>query len=199
MQFLRRPGPDVQKLAVFPGTFNPPTRAHLAIAEASLKVCDEVLFVLPRSFPHKEYRGATFEQRLSMLQTLIDERPRFGLATSDRALFIDLARECHSELGTDVDLWFLCGRDAAERIVNWDYGTAGAIDQMLSEFGLLVVRRKGEYVPPPHLRDRIQTLETEDCSEVSATRVRELVQSGGGWRQMVPEEIASMVAEIYGR
>ncbi len=134
-----------------------------------------------------------------MLQAVIDERSRFALATSDRALFIDLARECHSELGSGVDLWFLCGRDAAERIVNWDYGTPGAINQMLKEFGLLVVRRKGEYAPPPHLRDRIQTLQTEDWSEVSATRVRELVRSGDGWRQMVPDEIAPMVAEIYGR
>ena len=55
------------RLGVFPGSFNPITVAHLALAEAALNVVDEVVFVLPRQFPHKTYSGASFEQRKELL------------------------------------------------------------------------------------------------------------------------------------
>ena len=123
MKFYTRARGIPTRLAIFPGAFNPPTLAHLAMAEAALSVVDEVLFVLPRVFPHKEYTAAGFDERLEMLLLAIAEHPRFSLAASDRGLFIDLAREARSEY--DAELFLLCGRDAAERIVGWDYGDRG--------------------------------------------------------------------------
>ena len=41
--------------------------AHLALAAASRAHVDEILCVVPRAFPHKEYFGATLEQRIEML------------------------------------------------------------------------------------------------------------------------------------
>jgi nicotinic acid mononucleotide adenylyltransferase len=56
-----------RRIALFPGAWNPPTVAHLAIARAALNYADEVVWLLPRAFPHKTFDGANFEQRSRML------------------------------------------------------------------------------------------------------------------------------------
>lgn len=188
------------RLAVFPGTFNPPTRAHLALAEAALREVDEVLFVLPRAFPHKEYEGASFSERLRLLSGALASHRRFSLAASEGGLFIDIARECRAHYPGSTDLLFLCGRDAAERIVNWDYGDPDALRRMLDEFGLLVARRQGDYDPPPDLRSRIHPLTVgPDWDEVSATAVRQRIAVGEPWHDLVPDTILGLVEEIYCR
>ena len=80
------------------------------------------MFVLPRQFPHKTYSGASFEQRKELLSLALAAHPRFSAAVSENGLFVEIADECRECYGADVQLSFLCGRDAAERIVNWDYG-----------------------------------------------------------------------------
>lgn len=188
------------RLAVFPGTFNPPTRAHLALAEAALREVDEVLFVLPRSFPHKPYEGASFPERIRLLTEALASHRRFSLAASEGGLFIDIARECLAHYPGGTDLLFLCGRDAAERVVNWDYGDADALRRMLDEFGLLVARRRGDYNPPPELRPRIHFLTVgSDWDEVSASAVRQRIAAGEPWRHLVPDKISGLVEEIYSR
>jgi hypothetical protein len=73
----------------------------------------------------------------------------------------------------------LCGRDAAERIVHWDYGAPGAIEKMLEEFSLLVAARRGEYVPPPSLAHAIGRLELDgEFDHVSASEVRRRIAAG---------------------
>ena len=94
MDFFRRTTAKPRRLAVLPGTFNPPTRAHMALARAALASADEVLFVLPRAFPHKPYSGASFEDRVRMLAAAVADEPRFSIASSDGGLFIEIARQC---------------------------------------------------------------------------------------------------------
>jgi len=113
MEFYLRATRAPAKLAILPGAFHPPTRAHLAMAEAALTVADEVVFVLPRAFPHKEYSGAPFETRLAWLRAALGGNPRFSLAASDRGLFIDIAREARTHYSPAPELFVLCGRDRA--------------------------------------------------------------------------------------
>src|SRR5690242_20208760 len=120
MEFFRRAAARPRRLGVFPGTFNPPTRAHVALARAALASVDEVVFVLPREFPHKTFEGASFEDRVRMLEAALAGEPRFSIAASRGGLFIEIARECREAYGAETGLYFLCGRDAAERIVDWD-------------------------------------------------------------------------------
>ena len=61
IEFVQRASGIPRRLGILPGTFNPPTLAHIALARAALAQVDEVLFVLPREFPHKPYQGATFD------------------------------------------------------------------------------------------------------------------------------------------
>jgi len=198
MEFFRRAAGVPPKLGILAGTFNPPTRAHLALAGTALGVVQEVLFVLPRIFPHKSYEGASFRDRLRMLESVVEGEPRYSIGSTERGLFIEIARECRAAYGPDAELFFLCGRDAAERIVQWDYGQPDAIQEQLREFQLLVAPRAGRYEPPTALRGRIHGLAmTPDYDEVSATEARERIRRGEPWEHLVPERIVPLVRQVY--
>jgi nicotinic acid mononucleotide adenylyltransferase len=168
------------------------------LAEAGLGLVDQVLFVLPRALPHKRYEGVGFADRLRMLDAATRDLPRSSLATTRLGLFDDIARECREAFGEAVELKFLCGRDAAERVVNWNYGRPGAFLEMLGGFELLVAPRRGGFQAPPEMRARIHSLPVPSTyEEVSATDVRHRIAQGQSWQHLVPEPIAGLVWELY--
>ncbi len=200
MEFFRKAPGTPSQLGVLSGTFHPPTRAHLGLARDALARVDEVLFVLPRRFPHKEYEQVPFEERIRLLLAATAGEPRFSVAASDGGLFIEIARACRGAYGPETALWFVCGRDAAERIVNWDYGEPGAFVRMLDEFGLLVADRDGRYDPPETFRHRIRRLETSaDYSGISATELRERIRRGAPWEHLAPESVVPLIRQIYAK
>jgi nicotinate-nucleotide adenylyltransferase len=200
VEFFRRPADKPFRLGVFPGSFNPVTVAHLALAEAALNEVDQVLFVLPRQFPHKSYSGASFGQRVELVTAAIDGNPRFSSAACNGGLFVEIAAECREAYGADVRLSFLCGRDAAERIADWDYGRPGAFLEMLKQFDLLVAARSGEYCPPPGLLSSFAPLELNGAFDhVSASEVRARICNGEPWEHLVPSAVRDQVSEIYKR
>jgi nicotinate-nucleotide adenylyltransferase len=182
----------MKRIGVLAGAFNPLTRAHLALADAAAKVVDEVVFVVPRAYPHKHFHGAGLEDRIEMLK-LAGGRYRVGIA--DGGLFIDIARQLRQP---DSEICFICGKDAAERVMEWDYGETGSIEKLLDEFSLLVAERAGTYRPPEHLRHRVHHLELgDDFSDVSSTEVRRRIAAREPWEHLVPEAILDHVRRIY--
>ena len=198
MEFLSRCREQPARLGILAGSFNPPTRAHLALAEGALAELDEVVLVLPRAFPHKNYEGANFVQRADMLRALLDGRPRLSAAASAGGLFIEIAQECRAAYGPSVELTFVCGRDAAERMVGWNYDKPNAINRMLETFQLLVACREGAYEPPQHLRQHIRALTLPaDVNAISSSDVRRRIREGVAWQHLVPEVIVPIVREVY--
>ena len=194
MEFHIRANEAPAKLAILPGAFNPPTRAHLAMAESALAVVDEVLFVLPRIFPHKDYSGAGFDTRVELLRAALAGNPRFSLASSDRGLFIEMARAARVDYGAATELSILCGRDAAERIVTWDYGRGDSIEKQIEEYELLVASRGGTYSPPPPIRNRVRSITLPaGLEEISSTEVRRRIGAGEQWRHLVPAPVAPLI------
>ncbi|MBL8179922.1 MAG: hypothetical protein JNK48_34900 [Bryobacterales bacterium] len=202
MKFLRKPAVAPGRLGVLASAFHPPTKAHLALARAALDTfeTEEVLFVLPERFPHKRYDGVTLEERLELVLAATAHEGRFSVAVAEAGLFLQIAREARGHYPPSVRLRFLCGRDAAERIVGWDYGELPPIEEQLEEFELLVAPRGGAYEAPAQLGNAIGELRvTGDWDEVASSRVRERVGAGGDWEQWIPESIAARVAQIYGK
>lgn len=198
MEFIRRAPGAPARLGILPGTFNPVTVAHVALAQAGQRHCGEVLFVLPRIFPHKVYSGATLTQRLELLDAALGANPSFSLAVAEGGLFVEIAEECRQTYGPDVRLSFLCGRDAAERIAGWDYGSPGAFAGMLRRFDLLVARRNGEFTLTSELASGMERLDIPPEIEiVSATEVRTRLARGETWEHLVPHPIRERVREIY--
>ncbi|MBN9661236.1 MAG: hypothetical protein J0H49_23790 [Acidobacteria bacterium] len=197
MEFLWGGGLKRETVALLPGAWNPPTLAHLAMAEASLIWAEEAVLVLPRAFPHKAPEGAPLERRAEWLVALAGQRPGLAVAWSDGGLFIDMAREVRQALNANRVL-LVCGRDAAERIVGWDYGAGDSIDRQLEEYELLVAPRQGEYVPPAGLAARVHALHLGDgWHDVSSSEVRARMASGQEWASLVPGEIRDSVRAAY--
>ena len=201
MEFFRRAAGHPAKLGILAGTFNPPTRAHFGLVRAAAPAIDEILFALPKVFPHKRYVGAGVETRLNMLNLAAEaaELPvPWSIASTERGLFIDIARECREPYGPHCRFLFLCGRDAADRIVTWDYGQPGAFREMLQEFELLVFPRQGVYKPPVEIRDRVHSLPLDSGFDaISSTKVRGRVAKGGHWEHLVPPAIEGLVRSTY--
>ncbi|HTS26675.1 MAG TPA: nicotinate-nicotinamide nucleotide adenylyltransferase [Bryobacteraceae bacterium] len=188
----------MSRLAVLPGTFNPVTIAHVELARAASHLVDEVVCVLPREFPHKEYVGASFAQRVEMLEAVARDEPRYSIAAVENGLLVEIARECREVYGPEVRPMFVCGRDAAERIAGWDYGRPRAFSDMLSQFGLLVAARNGAYTPPAEYRHAIRPLVLSgDFSHVSASEIREAIAHGGNWKHLVPVCVRPLIERIY--
>jgi nicotinic acid mononucleotide adenylyltransferase len=180
-----------------PGAFNPPTKAHVALAHAALEIADSVLLVLPKTLPHKDYAGAPFSSRVEMIRRVASSDRRLGAAVSEGGLFVDIARELRG-IWPQAEVHFICGRDAAERIVGWDYGGFDSIERMLEEFQLFVAPRGGGYAPPPHLEKYIRRLQAPEHDTCSSTTVRELIERGDPrWIDFVPGEIADLVLRFY--
>jgi len=186
------------RIALFPGAFNPPTVAHLAIALAANTWAAEVVWTLPRAFPHKGFEGADFRARLEMLRRLSADRPGFSVAVASGGLYVEIADETRQFLGAGVEIGLVCGRDAAERIAAWDYGRPGVFEAMIERYPLLVAGRAGEYLPAPHHAERIIPIAMDPAfNEVSSSEVRRRIAAGEPWRHLVPAMVADLVASAY--
>jgi nicotinic acid mononucleotide adenylyltransferase len=201
MEFLRRGtalgAAPASAAALFPGAWNPPTRAHLALAEAALAHAAEVVFVLPRAFPHKSGDGPSPQARLAWLDAIAETNSSFSVALSEGGLFVEMAREFRRLRATPRVL-LLCGSDAAHRIVNWSYGEGDPIARQLEEYELLVAPRPDDYRPPAPLAARVHTLDLPaDYRLVSSTEARLRLERGEDARSLIPGAIWDDVVRHY--
>ena len=202
LEFLfRPPGDPARVVALWPGAWNPPTVAHLEIARAAGKLADEVVWVLPRRFPHKDFETASLEARAKMLDLIVRSEgsaARFSVALSDTGLYVDIAGEARQFFGRSVEIALVCGRDAAERIAAWDYGAPGVFDAMLDQHRLLVAARAGDYRPPRRHRKRTLRLPVDlPLDHISSSEIRRRIAAGLPWRELVPAAIAGLVQDLY--
>lgn len=195
--------PDRPRLGVLSGTFDPPTRSHVAIGSAALAqlALHEVLFVLPENPPHKRQAEAPLEMRAEMLRIAIEPEPKFSAAIIRQGLLLEIYEEITPHYPPDTSYFFLMGRDAAERILfHWPYeDPERALQQMFASFKFGVADRGGPFRLLPdsfaskfsrsihHLR-----IPTE-LEDVSSTRVREAVGRGQGVEQLVPPAVEAYI------
>jgi hypothetical protein len=81
-------------LGAYPGSFNPPTVAHLAIAGAAWRVygLERVDLVVSRVALGKEaVARPRFDHRLQVLEAMVGSRPWLGLQVVEAQLLVDVA------------------------------------------------------------------------------------------------------------
>ncbi len=186
--------PNFGRLAILPAAFNPITKAHLALADAAIEQAgaDQVAFVLPESLPHKLFDGASFEQRLAMVGATAEGR---CVAVSSGGLVYEIVRELAAICSAEFAV--LCGRDAAERYVSWEYGEGPSIEAQLKEYRLIVAGREGGYRPPAHLSDRVASVTLPPAiATISSSAVREAISQGRPWADMTPEPAAAVIRRL---
>ena len=77
------------RIAVYPGSFDPPTRGHTDLVSRSLSLADRVIVALARNSAKEPL--FTAEERLEMLRTVAGSDPRVSFESFD-GLLVDFAR-----------------------------------------------------------------------------------------------------------
>lgn len=192
------------RLGVLGGSYNPITLAHLAIADAAVSEMrlHEVLFCLPQVPPHKTIFGASLEQRLEMMQLAVSDRPYATAGLCTHGLFLDIERALRPLYPPETEVFFITGRDAAERILTWEYeDTERALSEMFSAFQFIVCDREGAFVMPgdPRLvpyHSRIHHFTIpEGLDHISSTAIREGLQRGQPIDDLVPAAVADFIRQ----
>jgi nicotinate-nucleotide adenylyltransferase len=192
------------RLGVLGGAYNPITLAHLAIADAAVAEMHlhEVLFCLPQVPPHKTIFGATLEQRLDMMQLAVRDRSYASVGLCSHGLFLDMERALRPHYTPETEVFFITGRDAAERILTWDYGdTERTLSEMFNAFQFVVCDREGAFVMPDDPRlipyhSRIHHFVIPDgLDHISSTAIRERLHQGQPVDDLVPAAVADFIRQ----
>ncbi|TML19523.1 MAG: hypothetical protein E6G39_01475 [Actinobacteria bacterium] len=95
------------RVGVYPGSFNPPTIAHVAIAAAAReqRSLDRVVFVVSRSPINKEHVDRPlFEHRVDVLRTEVARYQWLDVEITEARLLVDIARG-YDVLVMGADKW----------------------------------------------------------------------------------------------
>ncbi|HEX8491353.1 MAG TPA: nicotinate-nucleotide adenylyltransferase [Pyrinomonadaceae bacterium] len=213
-----------QRIALYGGTFDPVHVGHIAIARELTKVLalDEVLFIPAFVAPHKRERQVTPAlQRYAMLALATQGDARLRISTIEldepaKPYTVETLARMQSQLGTEVQLFFVMGADSWMEIRTWREW-----ERVLELTNHVVVTRPGyelstEHVTPA-IRQRVvdlRGLKTNEIAgaieasegaqiyvtdavlmDVSATEIRELARAGRSREvaELVPPPVADFI------
>ena len=153
-------------VGVFPGSFDPPTVAHLAIADAAWRHCelDQLVLVVSRVPLGKDQAAqAPVEDRVAALERLSAGRPWLHVAVTDDRLLADVAAG-YDVLVVGADKWAQLHDPA------WYEGSTEARDAALARLPRVVVAPRAGFPPP----EGVEVLDVDPGHHhVSSTAVRE--------------------------
>jgi hypothetical protein len=106
------------RLGIFPASFNPPTRAHVALIREATKrfKLDEILVLLDLQAMDKRIVGASFEDRLKMLKLLFERSSRVSRPCKSW-VFVE-KREPEEPLPFSHSVLFMVGFDTILRVMD---------------------------------------------------------------------------------
>lgn len=175
---------DPVRVGAYPGTFDPPTIAHLAIAEAALDQggLDRLELVVSRSPLGKDPSVPAFEDRLEVLEAVAASRSWLSVRVSPHRLIADVVA------GYDA---VVMGMDKWLQVVDpaWYGGSIASRDRAVESLPpVLLVTRAG--VDGGSLPGNVRLLSLDDrLAPVSSTLTR------AGRREWMLEEAARFDAE----
>lgn len=159
----------MQRIAIYPGSFDPVTNGHLDIAERGLKLFDKVIVAILKN-PVKSFLF-TVEERLEMLEVSFQKYPNIKVETFD-GLLVDYAAKRKSHA-------ILRGMRA---VSDFEY-----------EFQLaLMNRRLNREVQTVFLMTGFRWIFT------SSSIIKEAAQFGGDIKDMVPPIVNQKLKDKFG-
>lgn len=184
------------RLAIFGGTFDPIHSAHVTVARAAAEKfnLDRVLFVVAANPPHKlTSQGATYDDRLRMVELAVDGEPRFEASRLEEGTGKSYSiTTIEKVLSPDHQVFFIIGYDAFADIRTWYRW-----QDVVKSVDFIVVTRPGhDYLPPPEAK--IHEL-TGINLPVSSSDIREQL-SEGHLPPDLPPKVAAYIADhnLYG-
>jgi nicotinamide-nucleotide adenylyltransferase len=139
-------------LLVLPGSYNPPTNAHLALGQASLQtVPDAQLYLsLGTTIINKERtERATLLDRLLLLNHIARRYGTFGVLLTNRGLYVEQAEALRSAFPQASALYFVLGFDKIEQIFDARYyqDRDAALTRLFALASFLVAPRDSHEAP----------------------------------------------------
>lgn len=196
--------PACRSIALLPGSFNPPTAAHLLLAERAMgEGYDAVVFLLAKRTAGKEQAGLIPEDRLMAMRALCDRA--HVVAACSHALYADQAEAAAAAL-PGADVAFLVGSDKVLQIFDgsWYGDRDEALDRLFACARLVVAPRSDQagqlrdsLAAYPRWADRVTVLRLHpSVSDLSSTHVRGLIRSGADPSGLVPPAVASFLHAV---
>jgi hypothetical protein len=169
-------------VGAYPGTFNPPTVAHLAIAEAARRQgrLDRVDLVVSRIPLGKDPAQPSLERRLTVLEAIASTRPWLGVRLTNQQLIADVSAG-YDAVVLGVDKWVQINDPA------WYAGSPTARDSTLARLPRLLLVSRPPHALPSNLPPDAMILEIHpQHGAVSSTEAR-----AGRLEWMAPEAAAA--------
>jgi len=151
------------RVGVYPGSFNPPTIAHLALSEAAREQhdLDRVAWSISRTALAKEtVDHPMFEHRLEVLHQVAAEVSWLEIVVTDAQLLVEVA-EGFDLLIMGADKWVQINQ------THW-YGDETARDRAIAALPALAIAPRPPYDVPAHLLLRT----AERHHDVSSSKAR---------------------------
>lgn len=138
--------PSARRVGVFAGSFNPLTRAHVALVNAALRSAqlDVVIWACAAVSVDKErVERAALVDRLAQMRAFVAGRRRDALALLNRGLYVDEAKTIRTLLSPTAELTLLVGYDKIVQIFDPRYydDRDAALRELFSLARLLVAPR----------------------------------------------------------
>lgn len=153
-------------IAIYPGSFDPPTNGHLDLIERGSKIFDELIVAILRN-PEKDPLFSLGERR-RMLETMTSDFRNVRVDTFD---------------GLTVDYAIRIGANAVLRGIR-------ALSDYEYELQMALMNRKLQ----PEL-ETVFMMPAEQYSYVSSRLVREIANLGGSIQGLVPEMVEQRLRE----
>lgn len=208
-------------VAVFGGTFNPVHYGHL---RSALELCSELelseLRLMPCHQPvHRDEPDCSAQQRLAMLDLAVEVEPalsidRREINRSGPSYTVDSLIDIRAELGEQTALCMVVGSDAFAKLETWHRW------QELLDYAHIVVLARPGYSGPDSdsLNQWLHKVQVSTRAElfeniagsvlmveltqllISASAIREQIQSGKSPRFLLPEPVWQYIREqkLYG-
>ena len=91
--------PEGQRVALFPGSFDPFTRGHESIVRRALPLFDRFVIAIGVNADKRSFM--TMEQRKAWIENVFKDEPRVKIITYS-GLTVDAARETGAQCGTEL-------------------------------------------------------------------------------------------------
>jgi nicotinate-nucleotide adenylyltransferase len=187
-----------RRIGIMGGTFDPIHHGHLVAASevASRFLLDEVVFV-PTGQPWQkaDYEVSAAEDRYLMTVIATASNPRFHVSRVDidrdgPTYTVDTVRDLRAVYGPKVDMFFITGADALDKILSWKDA-----DQIFDLAHLIGVTRPGFVLSDAHLPDATVSLVQVPAMAISSTDCRRRVAEGQPVWYLVPDGVVQYIAK----
>lgn len=186
-----------KEVAIFGGTFDPPTRAHEAIVQACLEQpgIDEVWLMTSGQRIDKPNMSSE-SARLAMVELMIitsfGANPRLKTCDIER----HLPQPTHTaqtyavlqETYPTTHFWFVFGADSYHDMPRWRHGEA-----LQKNMAMLIMERAGFELPPE--TSTLQHLPLHELQHpVSSTQVRQCAKTGADVAPFVSKAVGNFIS-----